>query len=377
MMEPVVGPLADAMRRIRLRPPRIRIAANVTGRWLSPEEAMDRGYWARQLRAPVRCAEGLALLFDPGQALIEVGPGTLFTKLVSQFPRRPADQPIVHMLPRSAQAEDEAGTSSRPRRDSTWRGCLSNGIFHADEGRRRIPLPAHPFQKERCWIEPDGHAPPAVSRKPESEWFYLPGWRRSVPPQLNRSAGAGTWLLAGASGQPLPRALASLMRESQAEVIELPAWPESVTEWREAIQALQGLRGIVLFEENGGIAEMLSIIGLAQALPGRPVTLALATRELLHVSGTARPRRRARWQAVFCESFRGKMGRLSPGILISTPSRGAKAPRRPRACSQKSSVQRRTMWWPIAAPPGGCRPSNRSPFRTARRRRDCASEEST
>ena len=86
---------------------------------------------------------------------------------------------------------------------------------------------------------------------------------------------------------PSNRALASLMRESQAEVIELPAWPESVTEWREAIQALQGLRGIVLFEENGGIAEMLSIIGLAQALPGRPVTLALATRELLHVSGTA------------------------------------------------------------------------------------------
>ena len=142
------------------------------------------------------------------------------------------------MLPRSAHAEHEAGHLVQTAAGLHFVGVPFDWeLFHAGEGRRRIPLPAHPFQKERCWIEPGGHAPPATSRKPESEWFYLPGWRRSVPPQLNRSAAAGAWLLAGSGGQPLPRALASLMRESQAEVMELPAWPESVTEWREAIQA--------------------------------------------------------------------------------------------------------------------------------------------
>src|SRR4029079_16292409 len=86
MMEPVIEPITEVVAQVRLKPPRIRMLSNVTGRWLTPEEATDPRYWARQLRAPVRCAEGLELLFRHSeQVLVEVGPGKVFEKLALQF----------------------------------------------------------------------------------------------------------------------------------------------------------------------------------------------------------------------------------------------------------------------------------------------------
>ena len=39
---------------MRYSAPEIPFVSNVTGKWVTPEQAVDPDYWARHLRAPVR-----------------------------------------------------------------------------------------------------------------------------------------------------------------------------------------------------------------------------------------------------------------------------------------------------------------------------------
>src|SRR5581483_2970670 len=76
MMDPVLERYPEAVRRVRLSPPRLPFLSNVTGTWIRPEEACDASYWALHLRQTVRFADGLReLLIDPGRVFLEVGPG--------------------------------------------------------------------------------------------------------------------------------------------------------------------------------------------------------------------------------------------------------------------------------------------------------------
>ena len=70
-----------------LAAPRLRFLSNLTGTWISDEQATDPAYWARQLRAPVRFSAGVVeLLGDPGRVLVEVGPGRALSTLVERHP---------------------------------------------------------------------------------------------------------------------------------------------------------------------------------------------------------------------------------------------------------------------------------------------------
>ena len=46
MMEAALGPFTDVVRRIELRPPRIPYVSNVTGTWITAEQAMSPTYYA-------------------------------------------------------------------------------------------------------------------------------------------------------------------------------------------------------------------------------------------------------------------------------------------------------------------------------------------
>lgn len=57
-MEGAATGFAQVVAGVALSPPRIPVVSNVTGDWLSPEEATDPGYWAQQLRARSSSAPG-------------------------------------------------------------------------------------------------------------------------------------------------------------------------------------------------------------------------------------------------------------------------------------------------------------------------------
>ena len=76
MMEPVLAGFLEKVKQIKLSAPKIPYVSNVTGNWITAEEATNPDYWVRHLRNTVRFADGLTTLLETGPSvLIETGGG--------------------------------------------------------------------------------------------------------------------------------------------------------------------------------------------------------------------------------------------------------------------------------------------------------------
>ena len=152
MMEPVVEPFLAAVAKVQLAPPRLPFLSNVTGTWITPEEATDPEYWARHLRAPVRFAAGVAeLLRDEGRILLEVGPGNALASL-ARSQADPARVIASVRNPRESAADSDVFLGALGR---LWLAGLPLdwARLYPSEPRRRVPLPTYPFERQRYWIE--------------------------------------------------------------------------------------------------------------------------------------------------------------------------------------------------------------------------------
>ena len=155
MMEPILGPFTEQVKRVDLRPPRIPYVSNVTGTWVTAAEATDPYYWARHLRQTVLFAEGLGeLLRGQNQILLEVGPGHGLGTLARQHRDKSAEQAVLSSLrPPNEQRSDvdfllnTLGKLWLAGRQLDW------SEFHARGRHQRVPLPTYPFERKRYWVE--------------------------------------------------------------------------------------------------------------------------------------------------------------------------------------------------------------------------------
>jgi phthiocerol/phenolphthiocerol synthesis type-I polyketide synthase E len=56
-MDPVLTPFAEYLSTVTLHAPRIPMLSNVTGTWMTDEEATDPNRWAQHIRSTVRFAD--------------------------------------------------------------------------------------------------------------------------------------------------------------------------------------------------------------------------------------------------------------------------------------------------------------------------------
>ncbi|MGK5631062.1 type I polyketide synthase, partial [Streptomyces sp. URMC 123] len=162
LLDPVVEEFVAALREVRLHSPAVPWLSNVTGTWITAEQATDPRYWGRHLREPVRFADGLRALREaPGRPLVEVGPGATLRGLAAQgagrgpggagAPAAPAG-PVVATL-----GSDHAAADGRPVLEAVGQ-LWTRGVgvdweaFAADERRRRVPLPTYPFERQRFLV---------------------------------------------------------------------------------------------------------------------------------------------------------------------------------------------------------------------------------
>ncbi|HXO21080.1 MAG TPA: acyltransferase domain-containing protein [Thermoanaerobaculia bacterium] len=87
MMRPVAERLTALARQVELHPPERPYVSNVSGTWITPQQATDPGYWAEHLCRTVRFADGIAVLWqEPERVLLEIGPGQSLSALALQHP---------------------------------------------------------------------------------------------------------------------------------------------------------------------------------------------------------------------------------------------------------------------------------------------------
>ena len=142
------------MRSVPLHPPTIPFASCVTGAPITAAEATDPSYWGRQLREPVRFADGLAALAgDRSVVLIEAGPRESLTALGLQILGSHAVG--AALLPaRDATTEHRDFLSSI---GTLWRSGVDGLTWHAFDGlltSSHAHLPGYPYERRRLWVEP-------------------------------------------------------------------------------------------------------------------------------------------------------------------------------------------------------------------------------
>jgi epothilone polyketide synthase D len=207
LMEPVQEELARLLAGIRLRPPAIGLISNRTGRPAGGDVA-EAGYWVRQMREPVRFADGIQALDAQGcRAFLEIGPS-----------------PTLVGLGRACVAgEDRLWLASLRRDGDDWAEVLQSlatlyvhgadvqwDAFDRPYARRKVTLPTYPFERKRFWAIGPARPEAAVARVEPGRLYEL-AWRERPHPGVSVvGPAAGRWLLLadrGGVGQDLARRL--------------------------------------------------------------------------------------------------------------------------------------------------------------------------
>lgn len=152
MMEPAVPPFLAEIQKLDLRAPTLRIASTVTGTWLTDEEACDPGYWARQLREPVRFAGAVSALNAsiPGALFLELGPRKVLTTLVIQ---QVADRTRKVAIAAGADRVDLGTRALLGALGELYSAGITIPASALHTGAGRVPLPTYPFERKRYWVE--------------------------------------------------------------------------------------------------------------------------------------------------------------------------------------------------------------------------------
>lgn len=165
MMDPIVEPFTLQVKKIPLNPPKIPYVSNVTGTWITDEEATEPAYWSRHLRQTVHFSDGLKLLLqEEERILLEVGPGRILSSLAKQHPDKSPRQVVLTSVrhPQATQSDvafllTTLGKLWLAGAKVDWSG------FYAHERRLRTPLPTYPFECKPYWIGAPKSTPSALS----------------------------------------------------------------------------------------------------------------------------------------------------------------------------------------------------------------------
>jgi malonyl CoA-acyl carrier protein transacylase/acyl carrier protein len=294
--------------------PSIPWLSNVSGTWITPQEAVSPEYWAHQMTARVRFAENAALLVKHRHFLLEVGPGDALASLVRQYDRN---------LPGASSlgGANRHGDDLRSFVEAAARVWESGSNLHWERlpGRpagtlRKMALPTYPFERERYWVEsmqgiataetqsPDSSIPREPAKRNDvGSWFYLHTWQRTpaaVQALRLASEAATTWLIledTRSDGRSFGKLIREQLEQDGKRVLLLPTSLASRHDlhdfWKEHHDVIAGTRiGLICCWTLRGVeidlyAKLLLLLQTAQIGRVRFAQAEFLFDELLEVNG--------------------------------------------------------------------------------------------
>ena len=155
MMDGALEPFGRLLETVTLREPEIPFMSNLTGDWITAEQATSPRYWVEHLRRAVRFADGVReLMKEPNCLLLEVGPGQTLAGLARQNCDPDATRRVISSA-RGAQAGGLDITSLLSAGGDLWLAGVEIDWqgFHAGVRRQRVALPTYPFERKRYWFD--------------------------------------------------------------------------------------------------------------------------------------------------------------------------------------------------------------------------------
>ncbi|MGO4617864.1 beta-ketoacyl synthase N-terminal-like domain-containing protein [Nocardia sp. 2YAB30] len=223
-----VTPLRTAAESVPSTPATLPLYSTLTGRRI---RSFDAEHWVRHLREPVLFATAVrAATAAAPTILVQVGPGSALAALA----RCNAPANLTAALSTLAEAEERTGDTAPDRAallsavGHLWCTGAAVDVDALHRRRRRIRLPAYPFQRRSVWIDPpsDPGTAPAAPGTRSAPRSMQDGGRPQLGPEVRIEAPA---VALAPSAQPAPAVVETravlLTRESLLPASEsvLPA----------------------------------------------------------------------------------------------------------------------------------------------------------
>jgi polyketide synthase PksJ len=208
MMEPLMADFTDRLASLHLNAPNIPYISNVSGTWMTDEQALDPGYWAQHLRHTVQFSSGIKeLVQETDVVFLEIGPGRDLSSLLMRYIENSPGQHVLDLIRHPDRNFNDTYYLLK-RIGQLWLHGVNIDwtAFYVHQKRRRVPLPTYPFERQRYWID-GSPGQISVARSPKigkkadiADWFYLPQWKRSMMPlsvceEEVESVGDHKWLV--------------------------------------------------------------------------------------------------------------------------------------------------------------------------------------
>ena len=186
LIDPILPEFKQYLESVELKAPQIPIVSNVSGTWLTNEEATSVDYWLRHLRQTVRFADGLKTLtnnvlsgnsqftihnsqLSKNRIFLEVGPGQTLSTFARALPTLPNEARLILASvrhPKEVRNDVEfllrtLGKLWVSGVDVDWQA------FYEGENLRRVPLPTYPFERKKYFISPKRVENQVVAAKDE------------------------------------------------------------------------------------------------------------------------------------------------------------------------------------------------------------------
>jgi acyl transferase domain-containing protein/acyl carrier protein len=237
MMDPILKTFREKVQSLgpRLHKPEIPYISNLTGNWITVEQAVDPVYWTRHLRETVRFASGLTRLLEQENSLfLEIGPGTALGTFVKQHTQHRPGHKVLNLLRHPLEKEADYD-HLLDRIGQLWIYGLAVDwkAIYREQKKQRLHLPTYSFDKQVFPIESQlmKLESPAFSqslllnaaqKQDMSQWFYVPSWRWSLLPLKEAQKEiikTGCWLVFCSEGERLGEQAAMYLKQEGGDVV--------------------------------------------------------------------------------------------------------------------------------------------------------------
>ncbi|MBV1882891.1 MAG: SDR family NAD(P)-dependent oxidoreductase [Pseudomonadales bacterium] len=186
LLETILDDFRSYLQSISLSQPTIPFTSNLTGDWITDEQATDPNYWVDHLRNTVRFADNIeTVVANEERVIVEIGPGRTLTNLAKAGNNKA--NAIFNSIRHPNESDSDVDFALR-----TLGNIWANGIkldwsqYRGDELRRRVPLPTYPFERKAYWVDPgvgaiqNANQAEVLKKRPDSEdWFARMNWHQS------------------------------------------------------------------------------------------------------------------------------------------------------------------------------------------------------
>ncbi|QPB84824.1 SDR family NAD(P)-dependent oxidoreductase [Pseudoalteromonas rubra] len=261
-----------------LQAPNVPFVSNVSGTWITAEQACSAQYWLDHIRQPVNFVAGVKVLAENADVLIEAGPGDTLQKLAKQSVSE--EKVVLHSVSHARDLKAPLPPFGKTLAKLWQLGCAVDfaQLTVRPHGQLNL-LPEYVFADTEYWVEPGvtASAVPVASTSAgqQGAQLYAPQWQQCVALQAVASL-TGKRVLLLAADIPLVSQLSAALTQAGAELTQV--WQgDTFSVIEEKTYRLNLQDGAQLSELSQAVGDFDQVVDTRFMLPQSSGTLAYNT----------------------------------------------------------------------------------------------------